>query len=99
MVNGHSSGNHIADDAARDGRPDGPDEGRPAAGIGGTGETAAAGVEVRVGLATLLGLDERPGEIPGLGPVLPGVARDLVARQQRGAEWLRLWLLHWVGPL
>ena len=38
-------------------------------------------------MATLVGLDERPGELPGLGPVLPGVARDLVARQQRGAEW------------
>jgi hypothetical protein len=40
-----------------------------------------------VGLTTLLGLDERPGEIPGLGPVLADVARAVVARQQRGAEW------------
>jgi len=45
------------------------------------------GIEIRVGLATLLGLDDRPGEIPRLGPVLPEVARDIVAAQHRGAEW------------
>lgn len=78
------------DDGAVADRPEKPDV------AGGTGSTsgpvrpnapASAGVEIRVGLGTLLGLDERPGEIPGLGPVLPGVARDLVARQQQGAEW------------
>ena len=53
----------------------------------GGGHTARTGVEVRVGLATLLGLDERCGEIPGLGPVLPDVARGLVADQRRGAQW------------
>jgi hypothetical protein len=46
-----------------------------------------AGVEIRVGLPTLLGLDERCGEIPGLGPVLPSVARTLVNAQYFGAEW------------
>ena len=45
------------------------------------------GVEVRVGLLTMLGLDERCGEIPGLGPLLPHVARRLVAEQHRGAQW------------
>lgn len=45
------------------------------------------GVEVRVGLLTLLGLDERCGEVAGLGPVLPHVARRLVAAQHRGAQW------------
>nr|MDQ2707956.1 hypothetical protein [Actinomycetota bacterium] len=45
------------------------------------------GVEVRVGLFTMLGLDERPGEVPGLGPVLAEVARDIVAAQHRGARW------------
>ena len=45
-----------------------------------------AGVEIRVGLATLLGLDHRPGEIPGWGPVLPDTARHLVTRQHR-APW------------
>jgi hypothetical protein len=38
-------------------------------------------------LATLLGLDEQPGEIPGLGPVLADVVRTAVAGQVRGAEW------------
>ena len=55
---------------------------RPSGGVPG----GAAGVEIRVGLATLLGLDERPGEIPGWGPVLPEVARDLVGRYRR-APW------------
>ena len=71
-------------------RDDGIDEStevRPAAGHARTRVTTPTGVEIRVGLATLLGLDERPGEIPGLGPVLPAVARDLVTHQQRGAEW------------
>ena len=45
------------------------------------------GVEIRIGLATLLGLDRRPGEIPGLGAVLPGIARRIVTAQHRGAEW------------
>ncbi|MGH3614320.1 MAG: HNH endonuclease signature motif containing protein [Pseudonocardia sp.] len=46
-----------------------------------------AGIEIRVGLSTLLGLDDQPGEIPGLGPVLADVARTIVARQRRGAPW------------
>lgn len=45
------------------------------------------GVEIRVGLSTLAGLDDRPGEIPGLGPVGAHVARATVAAQQRGAAW------------
>ena len=51
------------------------------------GAVERAGIEIRVGLATLLGLDEQPGEIPGLGPVLADVARTVVAAQVRGAEW------------
>ena len=51
------------------------------------GDRLRVGVEIRVGLRTLLGLDERCGEIPGLGPVLPGVARALVGAQHRGAQW------------
>jgi hypothetical protein len=35
-------------------------------------------------MSTLLGLDERPGEIPGLGPVIAPVARDLVTAQHHG---------------
>ena len=45
------------------------------------------GIEIRVGLATLLGRDDRPGEIPGLGQVTAEVARTAVAAQRRGAEW------------
>jgi hypothetical protein len=52
-----------------------------------THEPVRVGVEVRVGLTTLIGLDDRPGEIAGLGPVLAPVARAVVARQLRGAEW------------
>jgi hypothetical protein len=44
------------------------------------------GVEVRVALSTLLGCDEHPGEIPGLGPIPAGHARAVVAHQRR-AEW------------
>jgi hypothetical protein len=45
-----------------------------------------AGVEVSVELATLLGRNDHPALIPGLGPVLADVARRVVARQ-RGAQW------------
>ena len=83
---GHTSDDH-ATDPARDDGIDESTEVRPAAGHARTRVTTPTGVEIRVGLATLLGLDERPGEIPGLGPVLPAVARDLVTHQQRGAEW------------
>ncbi|MGH3933106.1 MAG: HNH endonuclease signature motif containing protein [Pseudonocardiaceae bacterium] len=44
------------------------------------------GVELRVGLSTLLGLDRHPGEIPGWGAVTAETARDLAAAQRR-AEW------------
>jgi hypothetical protein len=45
------------------------------------------GIELRAGLATLLGCDQRPAEIPGLGPVDAAIARTVVARQRRGARW------------
>jgi hypothetical protein len=45
-------------------------------------------VEIRVGLGTLLGCDERPGEIPGLGSVDAEIARRVVAAQHRGGEWV-----------
>ncbi|HEU0089226.1 MAG TPA: HNH endonuclease signature motif containing protein [Pseudonocardiaceae bacterium] len=44
------------------------------------------GVELRVGLCTLLGLDRHPGEIPGWGAVTAETARGLAAAQHR-AEW------------
>jgi hypothetical protein len=45
------------------------------------------GIEIRVGLATLAGLDDRPAEIPGLGPIGAHLARDAVNAQRRGAPW------------
>ncbi|HTF54044.1 MAG TPA: DUF222 domain-containing protein [Pseudonocardia sp.] len=45
-----------------------------------------AGIEVSVQLATLLGRNDHPATIPGLGPVLADVARRIVA-SQRGAQW------------
>jgi hypothetical protein len=56
-------------------------------GESGVASGARAGVEIRVGLGTLLGLDDQPGEIPGLGPVLAPIARRLVTTQTRGARW------------
>jgi hypothetical protein len=49
-------------------------------------EDQRVGIEVRVALSSLLGDDEQPGEIPGLGPIPAGHAREVVARQRR-AEW------------
>jgi hypothetical protein len=45
------------------------------------------GIEIRVGLATVAGLDERPAEIPGLGPIGAHLACDAVSAQLRGASW------------
>jgi hypothetical protein len=45
------------------------------------------GIEIRIGLATLAGMDDRPGEIPGLGPVGAHLARTTVAAQRRGSAW------------
>ncbi|MGQ0775288.1 MAG: DUF222 domain-containing protein [Pseudonocardiales bacterium] len=60
---------------------------------GEAGETARpgvpgtrVGVELRVGLSTLLGLDRHPGEIPGWGAVTAETARALATIQRR-AEW------------
>jgi len=49
-------------------------------------EPVQPGVELRVGLATLLGLDERPAEIAGWGAVGAPVART-IAEKQRRAQW------------
>jgi hypothetical protein len=43
-------------------------------------------VDIRVDLATLVGLSEAPAEIPGWGPVIADVARRVVA-EQHDAEW------------
>ncbi len=52
----------------------------------GTSRPVRYGIEVRVRLSTLLGLDEHPAELPGWGPVPAAAARDLVAAQHN-AEW------------
>jgi hypothetical protein len=48
--------------------------------------SATRGVELKVGLATLMGLDEQPGEIAGWGMVTAAVARAIAARQH-GGQW------------
>ncbi len=57
----------------KDSRPDQPaaDGAAPAA--------FAATINLTTPLATLLGLADRPGEIPGIGPIDPWLARDLAA--------------------
>ena len=74
----------VAEDSdSRGTRPDGrPTVGEPGIEL----PVRRVGVEVRVGLATLLGRDQHPGEIPGWGPVPAGIARTMVAAQ-RAAEW------------
>lgn len=43
-------------------------------------------VDIRIELPTLLGLDEKAGEIPGWGPIISDVARRVVERQAEG-QW------------
>ncbi|MDZ4249688.1 MAG: DUF222 domain-containing protein, partial [Candidatus Nanopelagicales bacterium] len=60
------------------------------AATGAAGSAAATGVEVNVvvGLDTLLGLAEDPGEVTGLGPVPAQVARELAA-DGKWRAWVR----------
>ena len=67
----------------------GPDGAGPGGGSGPAGRTAggpqagvvpagfAGRITLTIPLATLLGLADRPGEIPGIGPIDPALARDL----------------------
>jgi hypothetical protein len=54
-----------------------------------TGQTKAGEVKTQVNLvmdsATLLGLDDKPGQILGMGPIPPGVARMIAAT---GDSWV-----------
>jgi hypothetical protein len=43
-------------------------------------------VDIRVDLTTLLELDDKPGEIPGWGPVISDITRQLVGDADK-AEW------------
>lgn len=60
------------------------------AGTGSAGRSGSCdsrvGIEIRVALSTLLGLDEHPGEIPGLGLLGAAATRARVALQRR-AQW------------
>jgi hypothetical protein len=47
---------------------------------------ARTGVELRVGLGTLMGLNDDPAEIAGWGTITASVARELAA-EQRKSEW------------
>jgi hypothetical protein len=47
---------------------------------------AGAVVDIRVDLTTLAGLDDNPAEIPGWGPVIADVARQVVQEQDK-AKW------------
>ena len=75
-------------DASDDGDVLDPDPGPGPAAPTGTGRRRPrrARIEVRVGLTTLLGLDERPAEMPAWGPIPAPLARELAAAHVRG-EW------------
>ena len=82
-------------DGPADGGGNGPEgPGEPATPApGGSAGVVPAGfagkVNLTVPLATLLGLAERPGEIPGIGPIDPALARDLAraAAQNPATTW------------
>jgi hypothetical protein len=68
--------------------------GTPPGATAGAGATAgpagfAGRINLTIPLATLLGLADRPGEIPGLGPIDPDLARDLThaAAQNPKTTW------------
>ena len=78
-------------DGPNDGGPGPASPGGPAAGPHATALPAgfAGRITLTIPLATLLGLADRPGEIPGLGPVDPWLARDLAtaATQNPRTTW------------
>lgn len=58
----------------------------------GTGiEGIHARIQVTVSATTLLGADDRPAELDGIGPLHPDIARDLAGRN---GGWSRLFLDH-----
>ena len=67
--------------------PPAPAPGGPAAGVIPAG--FAGRITLTIPLATLTGLADRPGEISGIGPVDPWLARDLAnaAAQNPGSTW------------
>ena len=69
----------------KDSRPGGPPPGVPAQ-PGAVPAGFASRVTLTVPLATLTGLAGRPGELAGLGPVDPWLARDLARRRRAQPE-------------
>ena len=71
-------------------RPDGEAAQGASPANGAAGGAAAGGfagrVTLTVPLATVTGLADRPGEIPGIGPVDPWLARDLAAAAARSQK-------------
>src|SRR5206468_12097451 len=61
----------------KDSRPRQDSAAAPAASPAGAAGGFAGRVTLTVPLVTLLDLDQRPGEIPGIGPIDPLLARDL----------------------
>jgi hypothetical protein len=51
-----------------------------------SGSTDTGVVEIKVDMTTLTGIDDEPGEIPGFGPVLADVARQIVD-EASDSEW------------
>ncbi|MHC1559423.1 HNH endonuclease signature motif containing protein [Actinomycetospora sp. C-140] len=85
----------VGGDAAGDEPGDDEPAGAVRTGSGETGDPGTAGrrrptrqsrFELRVGLGTLLELDERPARMPGWGVITAGVARELAAAYG-DAEW------------
>jgi hypothetical protein len=73
--------------AAGSGSAGGPAQQPPGAGpAGGPGGGFAGQVTLTVPLGTVSGLAERPGELAGLGPVDPWLARDLAAAAARNPK-------------
>jgi hypothetical protein len=48
------------------------------------GESHTAGIDLRVDLTTLAGLDDNPADIPGWGPVIADIARKVAMDQAKG---------------
>jgi hypothetical protein len=71
------------DSADRDRGPGGPPPAGPAGGAGAVPAGFAGRVTLTAPLATLARLADRPGELAGLGPVDPWLARDLAAAAAR----------------
>jgi hypothetical protein len=93
---GESDGNP-EDAPAPSPQPAGQAAGNPASGGPGDGAAAfAAKVNLTLPLATLLGLAERPGTMPGIGPIDPALVRDLAAAAARHPA--STWCLTITGP-